>query len=335
MAFLNFLKKTNKDMPSKFDLDVPPPPPFGIGGDSFPEMQDNKDPFNNSQGFTEKKPFSSNQQFSTMQDSSAPPYPTPPGMPSFQEPPKFDTSKKQEVPSPNFSMQSFESSLKSPGDLGLDMPSEDDFGKFPTFDSPPIPVASNTEQTKVQSQQLQQSSLDFSPNQNTQVTPIMNNNNQTNIQTAPLPLPKPMEDAPKFDYESLMKDMQTKQDAQNAKNINQSEMEIDDELEAPPTPTQKIKPNYEMFGREIREAQTQSKRRVPSGPLFVTMSEFKEVLEKSDFVKAKLKEASDTLDRVGNIESSINEQYDKWRRDIAELQKKFLLVDKKIFELEG
>jgi len=38
MAFLGFLKKTNKGVSNQGELDLPPPPPLPEHGDSFPDM---------------------------------------------------------------------------------------------------------------------------------------------------------------------------------------------------------------------------------------------------------------------------------------------------------
>ena len=132
---------------------------------------------------------------------------------------------------------------------------------------------------------------------------------------------------------SQMPYLEKASEKQEAANTESSLQESADDLEPPPTPMSKIRLRDTFFDREYKEAETDAKRGYGGGPLFVTMNDFRDILEKTDQMKSKLKEAGDTLDRMSNIHLSMNDEFAKWRLEAADLQKRFLLMDKKIFEL--
>jgi hypothetical protein len=310
MAFMDFLKKTKKDVPSLGgDINVPPPPPFPSQGNDFPEFAPSFTPPAGPQqaprgppqtpDFPEAPPFGSEPfgqtQSQTQRAQDAPQF-TPPqqgqandmlGQPFLgpkPETPKAEMPKQDES---EFMKVEVSPPIKSPEELGLGQAEnagdeEKDFGPFPGFDRPQSPAMPEMPPQK------------------------------------PAPVPGPMAPPPAV--------------PQPAPPQQQAEPP-EEELEPPPRPMPRIRPKYDFFSREIREAEAESRRKPAASPIFVTMDDFRELLDKSDFVKTKAKESLDTLERISNIGSGMNLEYEKWRKGIAELQKRFLLVDKKIFEL--
>ena len=106
----------------------------------------------------------------------------------------------------------------------------------------------------------------------------------------------------------------------------------DSELEPPPRPAAPAASSADFFAAERTDMEEGRRKRQARGPLFITMTDYKDILEKNEFVKSKLKEAGDTIERVTGIEANMDREFESWRRNIADLQKRFLLVDKKIFE---
>lgn len=312
MAFMDFLKKTKKDIPGDNALDVPPPPPLP-GGDAFDDFPSLDDDNENHLQMNNR----SNQNIPD-NDFGAPPYPQPPKMARINN----NSAPQQQgikFPKPqDFGLDSHPG-LKSREELGLN--SADDEDKMFSDNS------SNEDNEQEMSMPPKAPSADYSSK--IQMPDLDNDmrDEETGailsskaMPKAPAQIPAPSS-APKIQTSSILQ--------------QQTQEPSDDELEAPPVPAKNYGSGYQIFDSEYKQAEAERRTVNKGGPLFVTMTEFRDVLEKNDFVKVKLKEANDTIERVTSIESSINIEYEKWRRNIADLQKMFLLVDKKVFELEG
>lgn len=102
------------------------------------------------------------------------------------------------------------------------------------------------------------------------------------------------------------------------------------ELEAPPIPHRKAKLGKDLFKKEYEEA-IMEKREIPKGPIFITIKRYKNIMERIDSVRNKLKESQDTLFRLTEMESSKDEQYGEWQKTLKELEKKLILIEKKTF----
>jgi len=321
MAFMDFLKKTKKDMPTDNTLDIPPPPPLpgGDAFDDFPSLDDNNDNIGNNNNIQQK-----NQSNIDMDSNNfgAPPYPQPPRMANIGN---GSSQNKLGIKFPKPQDFGFDSppGLKSREELGLELGNDEVDSMFSGFSDdnnqemsmpPKAPSASGN--SDINNQKMQMPNIDDDNDMRDEETGAILSSRA--MPRTPAPALSPV---PKMQMSSPVQ--QTSQEPS------------DDELEAPPVPAKNYGSGYQMFDSEYKQAEAERKTTNKKGPLFVTMTEFRDVLEKNDFVKVKLKEANDTIERVSSIESSINIEYEKWRRSIADLQKMFLLVDKKVFELEG
>lgn len=87
----------------------------------------------------------------------------------------------------------------------------------------------------------------------------------------------------------------------------------------------------ELLKEESIKARIREREHSP-GPLFVNVTQYRDVLEKTTEINAKLKEAEDTLDRLNDIDSSKETDFEKWRKTMEEIQRKLILTERSLFE---
>ena len=87
----------------------------------------------------------------------------------------------------------------------------------------------------------------------------------------------------------------------------------------------------ELLIEESNKA-TRREREHSPGPLFVNVTQYRDVLEKATEINAKLKEAEDTLERLNDIDSSKETEFEKWRKTMEEIQRKLILTERSLFE---
>jgi len=121
--------------------------------------------------------------------------------------------------------------------------------------------------------------------------------------------------------------------------IHEPKIYEEQEMEEPPLPHKKTpiehkKPKVDVFSREYREALEERERTTPTKPVYITIHQFRRVIEKTNDIKTKVKESDETLSRLTEIEKNKDNEFDKWSRALREVQRKCIFVDKKLFELE-
>ncbi len=70
----------------------------------------------------------------------------------------------------------------------------------------------------------------------------------------------------------------------------------------------------------------------PEGPLFVTVDDFRIFIDGQNRVKINIKEADNIITRLNEIKIEEDKQFEKWRTNLEEINKKIGVVDKKVFE---
>lgn len=116
-------------------------------------------------------------------------------------------------------------------------------------------------------------------------------------------------------------------------------------MEPPPVPPSKTEEQAtpakekavvgDIFRDEYRESVREITKPRISKPIFVTVDQYKRVVGKVDDTKSKLKEAEDTLLRIIETQSAKDTEYEKWYKVLGELQRKFIYIERRLFELEG
>ena len=67
-------------------------------------------------------------------------------------------------------------------------------------------------------------------------------------------------------------------------------------------------------------------------PLYVMVDNYREIMEGTNQVRSHLKEANDVIVRLGELKNEEDKEFEKWRLELEDMQRKLMYVDKVIFE---
>ncbi|MBI2670898.1 hypothetical protein HYX18_02900 [Candidatus Woesearchaeota archaeon] len=89
-----------------------------------------------------------------------------------------------------------------------------------------------------------------------------------------------------------------------------------------------------MESRPFSGMQSQDDRHIfhEDKPLFVKIDDYEEAIYTLDKIKSKLKEADRILDELNKIRAEEERQLEEWKRDLASVKEKLLIIDKQLFE---
>jgi hypothetical protein len=99
--------------------------------------------------------------------------------------------------------------------------------------------------------------------------------------------------------------------------------------EEPATAGHELEPVTE---RQVFERAVESRepmRRVP-GPMFVSVDDYRTIMEHSERVRAKLADAEQFVHRLGEIKAEEEKVFDKWRGHLEDVERKLAQVDRVI-----
>jgi hypothetical protein len=69
-------------------------------------------------------------------------------------------------------------------------------------------------------------------------------------------------------------------------------------------------------------------------PVFVKISDYKEVLDVVDVMKQKLKETSQTLTRIKELKAEEDRELQEWEKNVTEISRRLAFIDSAFFENE-
>ncbi len=69
-------------------------------------------------------------------------------------------------------------------------------------------------------------------------------------------------------------------------------------------------------------------------PVFVKINDYKEVLDIVDVLKQKLKETTQTLDKIKELKSEEDRELQEWEKSITEISRRLSFIDSAFFENE-
>jgi len=69
-----------------------------------------------------------------------------------------------------------------------------------------------------------------------------------------------------------------------------------------------------------------------TAPVFVKISNYKEVLDIVDVLKAKLNDARGTLRKINDIKAEEDRELADWNKNIEDIDKRVRIIDKTLFE---
>lgn len=69
-------------------------------------------------------------------------------------------------------------------------------------------------------------------------------------------------------------------------------------------------------------------------PVFVKINDYKEVLNVVDVMKQKLKETSQTLERIKALKAEEDRELQEWDKNVSEISRRIAFIDSAFFENE-
>jgi hypothetical protein len=103
--------------------------------------------------------------------------------------------------------------------------------------------------------------------------------------------------------------------------------------EAPePMPVPELTPVEEQPEVAIADRTLEGREMVrkPLGPTFVSVDEYRAIMENSNRVRAKLMEAEGTMRRLSEIKGEEEKTFDRWRAQLEDVERKLAHVDRVI-----
>lgn len=69
-------------------------------------------------------------------------------------------------------------------------------------------------------------------------------------------------------------------------------------------------------------------------PVFVKIADYKEVLNVVDVMKQKLKETTQTLNKIKELKAEEDKEIQDWEKNIVEISRRLAFIDSAFFENE-
>jgi hypothetical protein len=69
-------------------------------------------------------------------------------------------------------------------------------------------------------------------------------------------------------------------------------------------------------------------------PVFVKINDYKEILDIVDVMKQKLKETTQTLDKIKQLKSDEDKELQEWEKNVTEISRRLAFIDSAFFENE-
>lgn len=69
-------------------------------------------------------------------------------------------------------------------------------------------------------------------------------------------------------------------------------------------------------------------------PVFVKINDYKEVLNVVDVMKQKLKETTQTLNKIKDLKAEEDKELQEWEKNVTEISRRLAFIDSAFFENE-
>lgn len=87
-------------------------------------------------------------------------------------------------------------------------------------------------------------------------------------------------------------------------------------------------PEISKFPEPVFEEPEQERIRRPVGPVFVSVDEYRKIIDDSNRVRAKLEEAEEFMQRLNSIKQEEEQIFDKWQSHLETVEKKLSRIDR-------
>jgi len=84
---------------------------------------------------------------------------------------------------------------------------------------------------------------------------------------------------------------------------------------------------------EIRQPKKRE-RLIPEGPIFVNVNDYQSVLDCMNNIRNSIKESENIILRLNELKTEEEKEFEKWRSELEDIQKKLTYIDRTIFEAE-
>lgn len=99
-------------------------------------------------------------------------------------------------------------------------------------------------------------------------------------------------------------------------------------------PEDKPRPVFEPYGIKAEKPE-EIERPQEVKPMFVAVDDFKALSTDTSFVRSKLVEAEEYLERLTDLKNQELKAFDKWRKTLESVESKLAYIDKVIAEAQG
>jgi hypothetical protein len=85
--------------------------------------------------------------------------------------------------------------------------------------------------------------------------------------------------------------------------------------------------------KEIKPEKKQLlEKQMPKKPIFVKSDDYKQILDSISIIRNKLKETESIAARLNEIKNMKDKEFERWRSELEDIQRKTLYIDKTLFE---
>lgn len=93
-------------------------------------------------------------------------------------------------------------------------------------------------------------------------------------------------------------------------------------------------PEFPEMPKESEKLKMPITKEEAAGPKFVNITSFQTVMEKADEIRGSLKKAENVIIKLGELKNEEEKEFEKWRAQLEDTEKKLSYIDKVIFKGE-
>jgi len=68
------------------------------------------------------------------------------------------------------------------------------------------------------------------------------------------------------------------------------------------------------------------------GPIFIKVDDYRNILENVNVIRNKINESDYIIEALNDLKTKIDSEFEKWREEFEEMQRKVMYMDKALFE---
>ncbi len=76
----------------------------------------------------------------------------------------------------------------------------------------------------------------------------------------------------------------------------------------------------------------ETKQEMSRGPIFIKVDDYRGILESVNLIRNKINESDYIIEALNDLKTKIDAEFEKWREELEEMQRKVMYMDKALFE---